>query len=484
MLVTFAGVDLPYHSTDLLNHAMNGHTGRYGQPERKLFNTNYAYRIKLHSCLPGYGSITTAFSPDVPGTIVQEGSFFISGAIRNKIIKSVDKTNGLGKLVLTDGEVVLNLGNQLISKQQLVKDGLNEDERVWLLSFVNGSNVWRNQTAYNAIISAPRDLIRSEYIVDEPESWALTTRFNAAHDFNQITKTFVEIGLRLVPRLELSGGVYQYGTPRTVSVDSANRLLDSNLKKHGHKIIFGSILESELKGAELNRQPSIACSWINVNSLGTTQTTGTSTVNLTDVYPEITPWPAYQIATLSGFTASAVGATAAAAIATARCRSWYRWLATIFRLQGGQPGFYGRSIYEQINNQVTFAGLIPWELTGTEGEVSYYTGAGDGGCYDQPCTVLHSLFFTTNYRNTSVFEFLNAPITAGTITGTAPVGMSSATITRNSTGNAVSVNRSGSSYTLTGVPDGEYTVTRVGTATPTSQVVTVTNASTAVANFT
>lgn len=491
MLFTFAGVDLPYHSSDFLLDSMRGYFGRFGSnADRNLFAGAYTFKLNLNGCLPGIGGTTEGFNSDRLGTLINDASFFVDGETYAKIMASVDRAYGFGGLVLSDDAVTLNLGTMFLARRILIRDGLIDRERVWMLTLFNGNDFYRNTSnTLQFPLGTANQQIYPEYLVDSPEPYANAARYSSAVDLgNYWLSSGMVFGLQVRPRLNLAddGKTYSYGMPRTISLASANAILDRNFRDWGNRIVHGSILPKEIDGADFNRRESVLVAWQNVNASGALQSSGTTTVYLKDTYPAIRPWPQAAGGIVTGFpTAIAVGSSAAQNLAGHYGKSWYRWHAIANRIQGGQPGFFSRRWDELPTTCLTFAGLVPWNFCGVEGAVYFLAGAGE---WEQPCTVVTTASPIHNHSHrlaAALAQPINAARTLGTITGTAPVGMSAATVARTATGNTVSAFPGGSprTYTLTGVPDGEYTVTRVGTASPTSVTVTVKDGSTETANF-
>jgi hypothetical protein len=488
MLVNFAGVDLPYHSSDFLLDSMRGFYGRMGgNADRNLFASGYAFKINLNSCLPGIGSVSEGLTNDRIGQLFTDGSFFIDGETYTQIMRAVNTAGGFGSLTLQDDHATLSLGQMFLARRILIRDGLVDADRVWLISLYNGNDFYRSTSAMAFALGTARQQIYPEYLVDEPEEYSDLARYAAAVDLgvSWLTQGII-FGTQIRPRLLAVGDRYFYGLPRTIRVASANAILDGNLQRWGGRIIHGAILGTEIEGADFNRRPEVPVAWQNVNSAGVTQTTGTEITRLGDVYA-VTPWLQAVGGTATSLppTAVAGGASRAQSLAKAYGKSWYRWYATALRIHGGQPGLFARRWDESVTNATTFAGLVPWEFAGVEGSIYFLAGAGE---WEIPCTVVTtgSLVHNHNSRNASGLAVpINPARSLGTIEGTAPAMMSGATITRTATGNSTTVSATGTprGYRLTGVPDGEYTVTRIGTASPTLTNATVEKGSTATANF-
>lgn len=480
MNINYAGVDFPYHSSDFLRDSMAGYFGRMGDhPERNLFFGSYAYKLNLKACLPGVGSVSdgVTYGPHGWGYLWNDGDFFIDGGAYNRIMDAVNRTGGLGALTVTDDHATLKLGTMYLARRRLIRDATNDAERVWLITLFNGNQVWGDGLIYNYALGDAASQIHPDYVVDQPESWANLCRYTTARQFsteNGFNNAF-RLGLQLALRLNQSGTICEYGLPRTLRVDTANSILNRNIERWGGRLIHGQILATEREGADHNRCSSIAVPWTNVNALGSTVTSGSTDCRLIDVYPDLTPWPdAHPMALTISTAAVAQGSTNASNLAFQQGRSWYRWAATALRIHGGHPGFFPFRWDENQCNSVTFAGLVPWEFSGIEGAVYLLAGAGE---WEIPCTVVTGHTYVVNHRHRRINNTsMTRAIAFGSIGGTRPTALSAVRITRNETGHQIQQTTSGSSWSVTGVPDGVYTVTPVGAVTPASATVTISNA--------
>lgn len=377
MQIVWGGVPLPVQSKGFVVDALRSGYG--------VQNTGFTvghipqpYYISLH----GTTDVNAPFG--LSGSI-GNSFLYLDGGTFGDLLKALSPV-GYAKLLLIDDDFSIQLGNVFPAYVRLVKDGPFERERVWQVMLGNANRTWPNNYTVPASPTL-RQCVDPRYLRDEPESWLSNARLSTLSTASSGSRV---PGLLFPKRLAYDSATktYSYGAPASTRSATAHNILDKMADLWGGRVISGAIL-STADAANLIWQESITRVVTSRVDPGSVVTTAVSSkVNLRDVYPEANSFSDVgRNGSSSIFNTNPTSApecpspTTAAAFGLALARNDFEWRCAFRRIQGN-------SIHNFTLNTVTFAGFVPWEMSGVEADVSWCAGMDD---LLTPCTVVTSV---------------------------------------------------------------------------------------------